>query len=85
MDVSFPLSVMLKATGIVKPKYLVLQTQTRGESAEEVVVYAELFFTRKQALKAASEANSRVLGKLDKISLDARRWAQLLELPIDSR
>jgi hypothetical protein len=85
MDVSVPMSVMLKLTGIVKPKYLVIQTQASTMSAEEVVVYAETFYSRKQALKAASEANSRVFGKLGNVSLGTRRWAQLYELPVDDR
>ena len=40
-----PLSIVLKMTGITKPKFLVLQTQAGGMSANDVVVYAELFYT----------------------------------------
>jgi hypothetical protein len=85
MDFSVPLSVVLRVTGFTKPKYLVLQTQARGVSAEEVVVYAETFYTRKQAEKAASEANSRVFGKLGMTSDGTRRWAEMYELPLDDR
>ena len=80
-----PGSIVLRLTGITKPKYLVLQTEARGMSADDVVVYAETFYSRKQALKAASEANSRVFGKLGNVSLGTRRWAQLYELPVDDR
>ena len=85
VDVSFPLSVVLKVTGITKPKYLVIQTQARGVSAEPVIVYADVFYTRSAARKAEKAADDRLRFKIGKRAFGSRRWAEVHKLPVDQR
>jgi hypothetical protein len=84
MNVEIPLFV-LKLSGKIKPRYLVLQTKATGLSNTEVVVYADVFYRRSQAEKAVKAANDRLGIKIRNVTIGSRRGAQLVTLPTDSR
>jgi hypothetical protein len=85
VDVSIPVSVVVKATGIIRPRYLVIQTEVRGILNTETLVYAEVFYTRKAAKKAEKDADDRLRIKIGNRTMGSRRWSQLVKLPVDSR
>jgi hypothetical protein len=80
-----PVSLVLKATGVAKPKYLVVQIELHGVMNTPTVVYAELFRRRKDAEKAVKAANDRLRVRVGNVTIGSRREAQLWELPIDAR
>ena len=84
MTIEIPLFV-LKLSGFFKPKYLVLQTEVRGVGNTPTIVYAELFYTRSSAQKAAKAANDRLRIRIGNYTVGSRRGANLITLPIDGR
>jgi hypothetical protein len=84
MNIEFPLLV-LKLSGFFKPRYLVLQTETRGLSNTPTIVYARLFYSRSRAEKAEKAADDRLRIKVGNVSIGSRRPALLVKLPIDAR
>jgi hypothetical protein len=72
---------VLKLGGLFKPRSLVLQIEVRGAANTETPVYAEVFYTRSRAEKAAKAADDRMRVRIGDVSIGKRRWAQLLKLP----
>lgn len=83
--VQIPVSLVLKASGVAKPKYLVIQVEMRGPMNTPTVVYAEVFHRRKDAEKAVKAADERLRIKIGNVTIGSRRGAQLAVLPIDDR
>ena len=69
--------VAARLTGSVRPRYLVYQTRAEG-LAEEVPVYAEVFYRRASAEKAVKAANEQT-------RVVTRRCAVMVILPLDKR
>jgi uncharacterized protein YdaL len=84
VNIEFPLLV-LKLSGKLKPHYLVVQYEMRGAANTPTLVYADVFYTRSQAEKAATAANDRLRIKIGGYSIGKRRPACLIKLPTDSR
>ncbi|HEX9554762.1 MAG TPA: hypothetical protein VF983_16270 [Streptosporangiaceae bacterium] len=59
MNIEIPLLV-LKLGRLVKPRYLVLQHEIRGAGNNPAVVYADVFYSRSRAEKAAKAADDRL-------------------------
>jgi hypothetical protein len=84
MNIEIPL-VVLKLSGKIKPRYLVLQYEVRGPANTPTVVYADVFYSRSRALKVAQAANDRLRIKIGNYTIGKRRGADLLKLPTDVR
>ena len=54
VSIQSPLSLVLRLSGKVKPRYLVFQYKMRGAINTPTLVYAEVFYRRSDAAKAAS-------------------------------
>lgn len=70
------MTIALRTTVPLRPKWLVYQTTTLGE-----LVYAETFYRRSSAEKAQKLANDRTGRRI----LSARMYAQATRLPFDRR
>jgi hypothetical protein len=84
MNVEIPLFV-LKLSGFLKPRYLVLQVEVRGLANTPTIVYAQLFYSRSHAEKAVKAADDRIRIKIGNRTIGSRRAALLATLPIDDR
>jgi hypothetical protein len=84
MNVEIPLFV-LKLSGFFKPRYLVLQTETRGVANRPTIIYARLFYTRSGAEKAAKVADDRIRIRVNNRTFGPRGSAVVTKLPIDAR
>jgi hypothetical protein len=73
VNIEIPLFV-LKLGGLFKPRYLVVQHEIRGAGNNPTVVYAELFYTRPRAVKAAQAADERLRIRIGNVSIGRRRW-----------
>ena len=77
MLVTWVLSIADRVTGIVRPRYLVYQTRAEG-LADQVPVYAEVFYRRASAEKAQKAANEQA-------RVVTRCNAVMVALPLDKR
>jgi len=84
MNIEIPLFV-IKLSGKIKPRYLVFQYKVRGPANTPTVVYADVFYSRSRALKAAKGANDRLRIKIGNYTIGKRRGAELVKLPTDIR
>ena len=77
MLITWLASIAARFVDSVRPRYLVYQTRAEG-LADEVPVYAEVFYRRASAEKAVSAANERT-------RVVNRRYAVMVTLPLDKR
>lgn len=77
MLLAWLVSIAARLADIVRPRYLVYQTRAEG-LADDVPVYAELFYRRASAEKAVRAANERT-------RVVTRRDAVMVTLPLDKR
>jgi hypothetical protein len=75
--ITWLVTIAARLTGIVRPRYLVYQTRAEG-LADEVPVYADVFYRRASAEKAVRAANEQT-------HVVTRRYAVLVTLPLDKR
>jgi hypothetical protein len=84
VNVNLAVRVMTRIRMRLKPRWLVYQLRTSGATNVPEVIYAEVFWRKKNALKAARTANACVRSwRGGKYSIGPKRWARTYELPFD--
>lgn len=85
-DIEIPVFV-LKLGGLFKPRYLFYQYEVRGAAtlSAPTVIYADVFYTRSRAVKAAKAADERIRVKIGNYYYGKRKPSQLVKLPTDDR
>jgi hypothetical protein len=73
------LTLGVKLAGPFRPRYLVIQTKAAASFGPDQVIYAQVFYRRSSAEKAAKAANERVR------TFGPRRYAGIAKLPLDRR